>query len=88
MQPIREGTVTRQSAARRWATATLSDARETLPAELDALGDHAARCKAERGPLFRAQCALDAAEAFLTGRVVSVFVVAFVGLGLLYSLFV
>ena len=72
--------------ARRWATASLKDAPVTSSAELDALRDHAAKCNGLRGRLFRAQCALDAAEAFLKGRVVSVFVVALVGLGILYSL--
>ena len=85
MQLTRNGNATSQSGAW-WSTATLKDASVTSPAELDALGDHAERCNGLRGPLFRAQCALDAAEAFLKGRVVSVFVVAFVGLGILYSL--
>ena len=70
-----------------WATATtLQDARATSPAELDALQDHAARCRGLCGWLFRVQCAFDSANAFLAGRVVSVFVVAFIGLGLLFSL--
>ncbi len=72
--------------ARRWATASLKDAPVTSSAELDALGDHAAKCNGLRGRLFRVQCALDATEAFLSGRLVSVFVVALVGLGILYSL--
>ena len=85
MQLTRNGNATSQSGAW-WSTATLKDAPVTSPAELDALRDHAARCRGLRGPLFRVQCALDAAEAFLRGRVVSIFVVAFVGLGALYAL--
>ena len=85
MKLTRRGNVTHHPPAW-WATASLKDAPTTSPAELDALGDHAARCNGLRGRLFRAQCALDAAEAFLRARVVSVFVVAFVGLGILYAL--
>ena len=85
MKLTRHGDVTRQPSAW-WATASRKDAPVTCSAELDALGDHAANCNGLRGPLFRAHCALDTAEAFLTGRVVSVFFVALVGLGALYAL--
>ncbi len=85
MQLIRHADATSSPAAR-WATATLQDATATSPAELDVLQDHAARCKGLRGRLFRVHCAVDTADAFLAGRVISVFVVAFIGLGFLFSL--
>ncbi len=67
-------------------TASLKDAPVTSPVELGALEDHAARCNGLRGRLFRLQCALDTVDAFLSRRVISVLVVAFVGVEILVSL--
>ena len=65
---------TQRGPRRPWATAS-SDAADTTPMELSALGAHVDRCNGMRGPMFRLQCAADALIAFVAPRFVTTAVI-------------
>ena len=65
---------------RPWATAS-SDAADTTPMELSALGAHVDRCNGSRGRMFRLQCAADAMIAFVAPRFVTTAVIVALAFG-------
>jgi hypothetical protein len=71
---------TQRGPRRPWATAS-SDAADTTPMELSALGAHVDRCNGMRGPMFRLQCAADALIAFVAPRFVTTAVIVALAFG-------
>jgi hypothetical protein len=66
----------------RWSTATISDAADTSPMELSALGAHIDRCLGCRDRWFRLRCAVDAVHEFVAPRFVTTLCIAAAVLGL------
>lgn len=60
----------------RWTTASLADATDTAPMELQALGAHVSRCNGSRGRWFALRCATDAVHAFVMPRFVTTLFIA------------
>ncbi|MEO8921970.1 MAG: hypothetical protein ABI330_03940 [Caldimonas sp.] len=54
-----------------WATASISDAADTSPMELSALGAHVDRCNGSRGRMFGLHCVADAVRSFIAPRFVT-----------------
>jgi hypothetical protein len=59
-----------------WSTASFGDSTDTTPAELSGLSEHYTSCKGLRGPWFTLQCAAEATDRFMAGRLVTTVVVA------------
>ena len=55
----------------RWSTAALPDAPDTLPMELDELGQHVSRCNGSRGRWFALRCSADALHDFIAPRLIT-----------------
>lgn len=58
----------------RWTTASFSDAADTVPADLSALGAHVERCNGCRERLFSLRCAVEAVHGFVAPRFVTTLV--------------
>lgn len=58
----------------RWTTAAISDAAETLPGDLKALGAHVAHCNGCRERLFSLRCAAESVHDFVAPRFVTTLV--------------
>jgi hypothetical protein len=58
-----------------WATASISDAADTSPMELSALGAHIDRCNGSRGRMFGLRCVADAIHGFVAPRFVTTLIV-------------
>lgn len=54
-----------------WATAAAGQPSRIRPAELQALGDHLAHCRARSGRWFALQCGGEAVRCFLASRLVT-----------------
>lgn len=54
-----------------WATAAAGQPSRIRPAELQALGDHLAHCRARSGRWFALQCGGEALHGFLASRLVT-----------------
>ena len=66
----------------RWTTASIADATDTAPMELDALGKHVSRCNGSRGRWFALQCAADTVHDFVAPRFVTTLFIACAVIGL------
>ncbi len=67
----------------RWTTATVAEAGDSMPAELDALGAHVSRCNGSRGRWFTLRCSADAVHDFVAGRFVTTLMIAAAVIGLI-----
>jgi hypothetical protein len=59
-----------------WSTASFGDSTDTTPAELSGLREHFTSCKGLQSPWFTLQCAAEATDRFIAGRIVTIVVVA------------
>jgi hypothetical protein len=55
-------------AAPSWSTASFGAGVDTSPLELTALYEHLRHCNASHGAVFRLRCAVEALNAFISGR--------------------
>ncbi len=62
--------------APRWSTATGLDAADSMPMELEALGDHMSRCKTSQSPWFALRCRADSVHDFVAPRFVTTLAIA------------
>ena len=77
----------RLSRAALWDTASSPEAAESLPMELDALGDHFVQCGAMRGPLQSLRSGAGRLQGLLAPRVATagLLIAAFAGLWMLVA---
>lgn len=59
-----------------WSTASFGDSTDTTPAELSGLSEHLMSCRGLHGRWFTLQCAAEATDRFIAGRLVTTLVVA------------
>jgi len=59
------------SLAPRWHTASLSNAPDTTPMDLQVLGAHVHRCNGSRGRWFKMRCMIEAVDAFAATRFIT-----------------
>jgi hypothetical protein len=70
--------------APRWATSSFASDVDSLPMELNTLGEHLTLCQAMTGRLFALRCWADAVHRFVAPRMVTTLVLAcaVIGVGL------
>ncbi|MEO7055184.1 MAG: hypothetical protein ABI281_13025 [Caldimonas sp.] len=68
---------------RAWATASHSEAADTSPGELMALGVHVDHCYDSRGRWFALRCAVDSVQGFMAPRLVTTIVVLAIVFGVI-----
>lgn len=61
--------------ASKWSTSSFGHAADTLPTELDALGEHLYQCHRLSGRLFTLRCSGEALHRFMAARLVTTVVV-------------
>lgn len=66
-----------------WATAALADQPDTSPGDLDALGDHASRCRGAQGRFHRTRTQAETVGRFFGSRLMTSLVAIGAALGLL-----
>lgn len=67
---------TQIAAGPRWSTSSFAADADSLPMELNALGEHLVHCQAQTGRLYKLHCAADAVHRFIAPRFVTTLVVA------------
>lgn len=77
----------RMSRAALWDTASSPEATDSLPMELDALGDHFVQCGAMRGPMQSLRSGADLLQGLMATRVATagLLIAAFAGLWMLVA---
>ena len=65
-----------------WSTSSFSNAADTSPMELSALGEHLGHCKGAHGRLFTFQCVAETLNGFLSARLVTTLVAAALLIGI------
>lgn len=58
-----------------WSTASFGHAPDTLPADLDTLGEHLGRCRGQGGRWFVLRCRAEAMQVFVASHIVTTLVV-------------
>ncbi len=81
--PLSASVIDSATVHRDWATSSHSDAADTSPGELMALGVHVDHCNGSRGRWFALQCAADSVLGFMAPRLVTTMVVLAVVFGVL-----
>ncbi len=60
----------------RWSTSTGLDSADSMPMELEALGEHVSRCNTTRSRWFAWRCRADSVHDFVAPRFVTTLVIA------------
>ena len=68
--------ITHAATPHRWTTAAFSDAADTMPGDLKALGAHVKSCNGGRERWFALHCAVESIHGFVAPRIVTTLVVA------------
>ena len=69
----------------RWTTASIPDAAESAPMELEHLGSHYSACNVQRGRWFRVQRAAESLHDFFAPRLVTTLCLAAAGIAILVA---
>ncbi len=70
----------------RWTTASIADAADSAPMELEHLGSHYSACNVQRSRWFRVQCVAESVHDFFAPRLVTTLCLAAVGIALVVAL--